>query len=195
MKTPRNHVTTSCFSTWRAVLTACLVATTAACSGGPRGQIADEGGDIGDYRLGAGDKVNVSVFGDPNLSGPHDVDGNGVFTFPLAGSIKAAGLTSTELEGTIRTKLKEYLKDPRVSVEILAYRPFYIVGEVTKPGAYPYVNGMNVVNAVAIAGGFTYRAKDDDFDIERKSNNTTLEAGRTTHVLPGDVIVVRERFF
>jgi protein involved in polysaccharide export with SLBB domain len=172
------------------------VALTACGGGGPRNLQPDPGPSTSTaYHLGPGDKVNVTVFGDDTLSGSHDVDGNGMMSLPLAGSIKVAGLTSDELEAAIRNKFKEYLRDPRVGVEVTSYRPFYIVGEVQKPGSYPYVNGMSVLNAVAIAGGFTYRAKDDDFAIERKSNQTNIRAGRTTQVMPGDVIVVRERFF
>jgi protein involved in polysaccharide export with SLBB domain len=118
--------------------------------------------------LGAGDKVRVHVFGDETLSGEHQIDGRGAFTFPLVGSIEAGGLTSTQLEAALETKLKEYMRAPNVSVEILNYRPFYIVGEIRKPGSYPYVDGLTVVNAVAIAGGFTYRARENEFVIQRK---------------------------
>jgi len=111
-------------------------------------------GPAQEYQLGAGDKVRVQVFGDETLSGEYQVDGRGAFTFPLVGAIAAGGLTSTQLESTLETKLKEYMRAPNVSVEILNYRPFYIVGEIRKPGSYPYVDGMTVVNAVAIAGGF-----------------------------------------
>jgi polysaccharide export outer membrane protein len=145
------------------------------------------------YQLGPGDKIMVNVFGDKNLSGERQVDGSGAFTFPLIGNVQAGGLSSGQLEALLETKLKEYMRQPNVSVEILSYRPFYIVGEVRRPGSYPYVDGMTVMNAIAIAGGFTYRAQEKDFVIQR--NNSSAGAGQVTRIAPGDVIVVRERFF
>ena len=145
------------------------------------------------YKLGPGDKLVINVFGDKNLSGERQVDGAGTFTFPLIGNVQAGGLSSGELEDLLETKLKEYMRQPNVSVEIVSYRPFYIVGEVRRPGSYPYVDGMTVMNAIAIAGGFTYRAQENDFVIQR--NNSSGGAGQVTRIAPGDVIVVRERFF
>jgi polysaccharide export outer membrane protein len=145
------------------------------------------------YKLGPGDKLVINVFGDEKLSGERQVDGAGAFTFPLIGTVKAGGLSSGELENVLETKLKEYMRQPNVSVEIVSYRPFYIVGEVRRPGSYPYVDGMTVMNAIAIAGGFTYRAQEEDFVIQR--NNSSAGAGQVTRIAPGDVIVVRERFF
>jgi protein involved in polysaccharide export with SLBB domain len=167
-----------------------------ACSSSPALPPAMDA-DLGatDYKLGTGDKVNMKVFGDESLSGSYQVDGKGMFSVPLVGSVEAAGLTKNQLEDSLRTKLKRYLNDPRVAVEIESYRPFYIIGEVQKPGSYNYVNGMTVINAVAIAGGFTYRAKDDAFAIRRSADRSTVEGRQMTQVQPGDVIVVRERFF
>jgi len=145
------------------------------------------------YKLGPGDKLVINVFGDKNLSGERQVDGGGAFTFPLIGNVQAGGLSSGQLEALLEGKLKEYMRQPNVSVEILSYRPFYIVGEVRRPGSYPYVDGMTVMNAIAIAGGFTYRAQEKDFVIQR--NNSSGGAGQVTRIAPGDVIVVRERFF
>lgn len=150
------------------------------------------------YRLGAGDRVRVTVFGQEDLSGEFELDGAGRLSLPLIQRVQAAGLTLNELEAAIANKLKpDFLKNPRVSVEVLNYRPFYILGEVKNPGSYPYVNGMTVINAVALAGGYTYRAKENKVtivrtgDIERK----TISADHGTVVLPGDVIQVPERFF
>lgn len=148
-----------------------------------------------DYKLGPGDKVNMKVFGDETLSGAYQVDGKGMFSVPLLGNIEASGLSKNELENVLRTKLRRYLNDPRVAIEIESYRPFYIIGEVQKPGSYNYVNGMTVINAVAIAGGFTYRAKEDAFAIRRAADRSTVEGRQMSQVQPGDVIVVRERFF
>ena len=153
--------------------------------------------DIQGYKLGPGDRIKLTVYDEPNLTGEFNVDGGGNLGVPLIGQIKAGGLTADQLEKKIADKLSpEFLKDPSVNVEIIGYRPFYIVGEVQKPGSYPYVNGMTVINAVALAGGFTYRAREDDFRIKRRGkNNRALEAHPTTEVLPGDVITVRERYF
>lgn len=193
MKTPMNPGA-NYRSAW-SILAIAAVILLAACTSRPQMvAVADTNAQSSHYRLGSGDKVKINVFGDESLSGEHQVDGNGTFNFPLVGNVKAAGLTSTELEQSLRSHLNEYLHDPRVSVEVEGYRPFYIVGEVKNPGSYPYVDGMTVINAVAIAGGFTYRAKENEFDIQRKDNQS-LGAGQVTKVLPGDVIVVRERFF
>ena len=178
----------------RALLALLLLVAVAACSSSALPP-APSTADGGDYRLGSGDKVTVTVFGDDSLSGQHQIEGNGMMSFPLVGNIKAAGLTKAELQTQIVTKLQQYLKDPRIALEIDSYRPFYIMGEVAKPGSYPYVDGMTVLNAVAIAGGFTYRAKEDGFDLRRSSNNNSFNAQPLTPVQPGDVIVVRERYF
>lgn len=150
------------------------------------------------YTLGSGDRVRVSVFGEPSLSGDYQVDGLGKLSFPLIGQVQAGGLTASGLQAKLTTALSpDYVKNPSVSVEILSYRPFYIVGEVRTPGSYPYVAGMSVINGVALAGGFTYRAKKEDFYVTRTvgSQKVQLDANPQTLVEPGDVITVRERFF
>jgi protein involved in polysaccharide export with SLBB domain len=151
------------------------------------------------YRLGSGDRVRVTVYGQPELTGEYQVDGTGQLAFPLIGQIQAGGLTGIGLEQALVDKLKpDYLKNPSVSVEVLTYRPFYIVGEVRQPGSYPYVTGMSVINAIALAGGFTYRARESSFYLSRTGPNgekKRLDASPETPVLPGDVITVRERYF
>lgn len=150
------------------------------------------------YQLGAGDRVRVIVYGQPDLTGEFQVNGTGEIAFPLIGNVDAGGLSATQLESQIASKLQpDYLRDPRVSVEIMTYRPFYIVGEVNNPGNYAYTNGMTVINAVAMAGGFTYRAKEEDFYITRAGDpsNAQQDAQQQTKVRPGDVITVRERWF
>jgi protein involved in polysaccharide export with SLBB domain len=149
------------------------------------------------YKLGSGDRVRVVVFRHEDLSGEFSLDGAGNFAMPLIGEVQAYGTTTRELEQRIAQKLEDgYLVDPQVSVEVLNYRPFYILGEVKAPGSYQYVNGMNVLNAVALAGGFTYRAKQDEFILQRGGTNTAgSEVGIDTPILPGDVITVQERFF
>lgn len=149
------------------------------------------------YRLGSGDKLRVTVFGEEDLSGEFDVTGAGKISLPLIGQVQAAGLTVEETEEAIAAKLREgYLTNPKVNVEVLNYRPFYIMGEVNKPGEYPYSNAMTVLNAVAVAGGFTYRANEDKVFITRnKGQETEHRIDPTVRVLPGDVVRIPERFF
>jgi len=150
------------------------------------------------YRLGSGDEVRVTVFGHKDLSGEFTVDGSGLVALPLVGNIKAGGLALRAFEKNIISALKpDYLKNPRVSAEVMNYRPFYIIGEVKKPGSYPFVNGMSVVNAVALAGGYTYRARENRLLIIRGTDKSREKqpANHDTAVLPGDVIEVPERFF
>ena len=151
-----------------------------------------------DYKLGTGDKLRVIVFGEADLGGEYVVDSGGFVRLPLIGQIHAAGDTVRQFENEVISKLKDgYLKDPRVSAEVLNYRPFYIIGEISKPGEYPYVNGMSVLNAVALAGGYTPRADQRRVYIRRDATGReeTLTADQTTKVNPGDIIRVAERFF
>jgi polysaccharide export outer membrane protein len=150
------------------------------------------------YQLGAGDKLKLVVYGHDDLSGEFDVDGNGIVSLPLVGGVRVGGKSIAEAESAIIKALKpDYLKNPRVSLQVLNYRPFYIIGEVNSPGSYPYVNGITVLEAVAIAGGFTYRAKESRMSIIRGTDptRTETEASPETVVLPGDVIEVPQRFF
>lgn len=155
------------------------------------------GGGV-DYVLGAGDRVSVTVFRHEDLSGEFEVDHSGAVGLPLIGQIQAAGRTAPQVEAAIIAKLKpDYLKNPRVSVQVLSYRPFYIIGEVRAPGSYPYVSGLTVLQAVALAGGFTYRAREDKLSIQRAGDPTGAKrpVQGADAVLPGDVIEVRERYF
>jgi len=150
------------------------------------------------YVLGSGDKVRITVFGEDTLSGEYIVPGEGNISFPLIGDVRASGLTVDGLQKEISTKLKDgYLKDPHVSIEVLNYRPFYILGEVMKPGEYPYTNGLTVLNAVATANGFTYRADTRKVYIKRANGPKEVEfpLKSTTPVAPGDTIRIGERFF
>ena len=150
------------------------------------------------YRLGSGDKVRIQTFGENALTGEFNVSGGGTVSLPLVGDIRAQGLTTGELQIAIQNALKNgYLTDPQVSVEVLNYRPFYILGEVTKPGEYPFTNGLTVLNAVATANGFTYRADTHKVFIKRANETAEheLDLTTTTPVEPGDTIRVKERFF
>jgi protein involved in polysaccharide export with SLBB domain len=166
---------------------------------GSGGVVAEEASAIpDDYRLAAGDRLRVSVYGHDDLSGEFEVDGKGQLSLPLIQDIDAVNKTLNELEVDIKNRLQpDYLKNPRVSVEILSYRPFYIVGEVNDPGSYPFVSGMTVINGVALAGGFTYRAQKTRIKIIRDhpTSKEEIEASANTAVSPGDVIEIGERFF
>jgi polysaccharide export outer membrane protein len=151
-----------------------------------------------DYKLGEGDKLRVTVYGEMDLSGEFLVDDSGFVRLPLVGQIQASGLGLRDFEGKVKSALDAgYLKDARVSVDVINYRPFYILGQVNKPGEYPYVNGMTVLNAVALAGGYTYRASESSIYIRRKGTDKeqSARADQSTKVLPGDIIRIPERFF
>lgn len=172
-----------------------------ACGGGPRAgsgaPVVAEPASV-EYRLGSGDRLRLIVYGEPDLSGEFDVSGTGRVALPLIGQVNAKGLTLHDFERAVEMKLREgYLTDPRVSAEVLNYRPFYIMGEVVKPGEYPYTSGMTVLNAIAVAGGYTYRADDTRVFVarERSQGEQDVRQLETTPVQPGDVIRIPERFF
>ena len=150
------------------------------------------------YLLDAGDRLRITVFGQQDLTNTYTVDKSGHVAFPLVGSVVARGMTPKQMEGTIAKKLQNgYLRNPDVAVEIDRYRPFFIMGEVGSAGQYSYVPGMTVQNAVAIAGGFTARAAQDDADVTRQINGQVM-TGRvplSDPILPGDTIHIRERLF
>ncbi len=149
-----------------------------------------------DYTLGSGDRVKVTVFGEEELSGEFELDGGGAFSMPLIGTVQAMGQSPRALEERVAGLLRDgYLKNPRVSVEVLNYRPFYILGEVNNPGSYPYRSGMNILNAAAVAGGFTFRADEGDIEVSRGGVGEARVMPPETIVQPGDVIRVNERLF
>ena len=149
-------------------------------------------------QLQPGDKIRINVFGENNLSGDYEIDQSGQISLPLAGTIAAVGLTQTELEQALAKKFRsEYLKNPKVTVTIATLRPFYMMGEVTKPGEYPYKSGLNVLTAMAIAGGPTYRASRSTVQIQRRGESSMRDypLSASVPILPGDVIKVPERYF
>lgn len=151
-----------------------------------------------DYHLGAGDKLRLTVFGEDNLSGQYVVSTTGKLAIPLIGEINAQGASTAEVERMIDAKLRDgYLRDPRVSLEVMTYRPFYILGEVSRPGEYPYTADLTVVKAVATANGYTYRANTKRVYIKHvgEAVEKPYPAGSTTMVAPGDTIRVTERLF
>jgi len=163
------------------------------------GRVRPRPGRDAEYRLGANDRLRITVFGQPTLTGEYTLDGNGTLAFPLIGAVRANGMTTNELQRAIATKLEpDYLVNPSISAEVLSRRPFYVIGEVQKPGNYPYVTDMTALNAVAIAGGFTYRAKTTQFYLKRLDQDgkmVRVVARPDTLVRPGDTLEVRERYF
>ena len=160
--------------------------------------ITDPGVTDVSYRLGAGDKLQINVFNQADLTGEYTLDANGRFTMHLIGKVKAKGLTPTELEALLVSKLKpDYLVNPRVSVRMQNFRPFYIMGEVKNPSSYAYVNGMTYLTAVAIAGGYTYRGKKDWAYVIRGDDpeREELKLDVNAKVRPGDIIRIAERLF
>jgi protein involved in polysaccharide export with SLBB domain len=150
------------------------------------------------YRLSIGDKLHILVFGQDDVSGEFQIDGAGNITMPLLGQVHAASRTLTELRADITTALdRDYIVNPKVSIEVLNYRPFYILGQVASPGSYPYVTGMDVRQAVAIAGGFTPRARTSTVTVIRQSAQgaVKIEATPDVPVLPGDTIEIQRRLF
>lgn len=172
----------------------------AACASTPAmgGPVEQAPAGITGYRLGAGDEIKVTVYGEPDLSGSFVVDGEGRIAMSLIGQTPVANLTLAEASQSLEARLKDgYLRDPKVTAELVKGRPYYILGEVNKPGEYPFVSGLTVMNAIASAGDFTYRA--DKVRILVKSadspNEREVELTPTTAVRPGDTIRIRERFF
>jgi polysaccharide biosynthesis/export protein len=154
--------------------------------------------DAGPYTLDSGDRLRIVVFGQDGLSNSYAVDASGHIAMPLIGSVLARGATTDELSARVAERLRQgYIREPHVAVEIEAYRPFFILGEVTAPGQYPYVANMTVETAVAIAGGFGPRGFRKQVTISRNLGGRALrfEAPVTCQIRPGDTIIVQERWF
>jgi protein involved in polysaccharide export with SLBB domain len=150
------------------------------------------------YQLGAGDKLSITVFNQDDLSGEYTINGSGRFVMPFIEGIQAEGLTIPELSDLIISKLKpDYLLNPRVSIEVLNFRPYYIIGEIGSTGSYPFVEGITYLNAVAIAGGFSYRARKKYVMVKRAEDveGEELKLQLNDFVRPGDIIRVTERLF
>ncbi|MFZ2726917.1 MAG: polysaccharide biosynthesis/export family protein [Methylococcaceae bacterium] len=150
------------------------------------------------YRLGSGDKVKITVFHQDDLNGEYTIDGTGNISLPLVGNIAAKNLTLEELNKKLEDALSpDYLLNPKITIQVLNYRPFYIMGEVANPSSYPYVSGMTYLTAIAIAGGFTYRAKEDVVYVIHGNDPAQKEIPTKVDlpVIPGDIIRVDERLF
>lgn len=182
----------------RLLMTAFLALALQACSAG--GVISERPltGNDEPYQLDSGDQVRVVVFGQEDLTGEYTIDGSGQISMPLVNGIQARGLTIQELEAEVARVLGEsLLRNPNVSAQVISFRPFFILGEVTQSGQYPYVNGMTARTAVAIAGGFTYRADQSYVRVTRKRDGKLIELELPMDELirPGDTVYVTERYF
>ena len=152
----------------------------------------------GEYKLGLGDKLRVNVYGERDLSGEYQVSGGGVLTMPLIGDVPAVGLTAREIEQALVNRYKSgILVNPSISVEVYSFRPFFVLGEVERPGSYPTQEGMTLLGAIATSGGYTYRANTKKVFLRRADDKTEYEVDPTQpiKVAPGDVIRVGERHF
>lgn len=150
------------------------------------------------YILGTGDKVRINVFGQQDLNGEYEIDGAGTVQLPLVGQMKAAGLTVQEFQKEVVAAFANgYLVNPNIGITVTNYRPYYIMGEVNKPGPYSYVSGMNIITAIALAGGYTPRADKSEVYVRRNGSTKEVElpSDETTRVNPGDIVRVAERFF
>jgi polysaccharide export outer membrane protein len=151
------------------------------------------------YHLAANDEIKVWVFGFDAINSTYIVGNDGALSLPFIGAIPVAGRSTTELEKSIAAQLMErdLARHPQVSVQITKYRPFYIAGEVQKPGQYPYVPGLTMEKAVSMAGGYTFRARQDSATVTRKQGDRTIRARARaeTPLMPDDSIVVPEAWF
>jgi polysaccharide export outer membrane protein len=148
--------------------------------------------------LASGDKIEVKVFGQQELTGEYEIDETGAVPFPLIGQLKAVGLTPRQLERKVANELEGgYLRDPKVSVAVLSYKPIYVMGRVKNVGEYPYKAGLNVISSIALAGGYTRRASTGYVYLRRQGSaeEKEVQASTAVPVYPGDVIRVPERYF
>lgn len=150
------------------------------------------------YTFSEGDIIGIKVFREPDLSSEYKVDADGFLSFPMIGKVKVAGLDADDVAKLLRDELKKgYLKKPDIMVSAVSYRPFSILGEVSSPGNYEFVEGFTVADAVAKAGGFTYRSNQKEVELLRRAENGWVKADANIGeiVKPGDIIYVRERLF
>ncbi len=151
-----------------------------------------------DYVLGVGDVLRVNVYGQAEMTGEYKIEQNGDISFPLINDVPASGFTAGELEAAIADKLDpEYIVSPRVSIEVLNYRNLFVLGEVQAPGKYEFAPNMTVLQAIATAGGYTYRANEDTAEVTRhvKGALKTFTVDQTTMLKPGDTVVIKRRWF
>jgi polysaccharide export outer membrane protein len=178
------------------LLSACSSVPNEVVSTGDRYVPQDAG--VEDYRLGAGDKLKVSVFNEPTLSGEFSVGTDGMLSLPLVGDLRVLGDSATIVASKYQSALANgYLRDPKVSAEIISFRPFFILGEVKTPGQFPYASGMTALNAIALAQGFSPRAERSVVFIRRAgaADEVAFRLSPDLRVWPGDTIRIGEKYF
>lgn len=177
----------------------CVMATFVGLSTSGQAQQPQQPKQAQEYKLGAGDKIRVVVLADPEFSGDYEVDASGNISVRMVGRLPVLGMTTGELEAALTERYRSggYLRNPKLSVELLLARPFYVLGEVIKPGFFPYIAGLTVAQAIAIAGGYTRRASTSRMKIKRFGSPAGSEEPVTEDsvVNPGDILRVPERFF
>lgn len=170
-----------------------------ACAGSRPELKPDVPGQIATYTLAPGDRMRISVYNEPALSGEYSVTGDGNVSYPLIGNVNVSGKSIEQTQEMLRTQLGGgYVKDPRVTIEVINYRPYYMLGEVGKAGQFPFSVGLTVTQAIAIAGGFSYRANQKVIYVKRADdpNERQIDIRKNTaYVQPGDTIRVGERYF
>lgn len=175
------------------------LAMTAGCTTANAGLDPIAAPQISPYRLGAGDEVRITVYGFDQMTNSYAVSDTGTISLPLLPPLTVAGQTVADVEQAVGAalKAKELVNDPSVSAQVVKYRPFFILGEVQRPGQYPYVPGMSVLTAVTIAGGYTFRAEKKKAVITRPTGNSIAKGSgeQTTLIAPGDTILIRESWF
>lgn len=178
------------------VVSTCLLLVLASCAADPPAMTAASSVPSG-YLLDSGDKLRINVFNEEKLTGDYAVSSAGTVAMPLIGTVQVRGLTADQLAAALTGQLKTFVNDPRVAAEVLTYRPYYILGEVNRPGEYPFVNGMRIEQAIAAAGGYTYRANQTRVFVQRGETGERTVALRDSpvRVMPGDTIRVGERYF
>lgn len=152
-----------------------------------------------EYKLQPGDEIHLRILGEDSLSGTYALSTDGMAALPLIGEVKLAGLTEAQADALIKTRLEDgYLVDPQISVIVARYQPVYVLGEVRNPGKYDYMPGMTVLNAAALAGGFTYRADRETARVHKKragGPESYSDLSMESAIRPGDVLIIQERFF
>jgi polysaccharide export outer membrane protein len=183
------------------LLLGCLLATGQAQAGTPKQSVKEANQAlVSGYQIATGDKLHVTVFDEVNLTGDYEVADDGTVAMPLIDPVGANGLTAVELAKAIAGKLAQggYVLSPKVAVEVTEHRPFYILGEVAKPGEYPYSGDLTLNQAVAKAGGFTARANKRIIKLQRQSSELATRIkldGTPLKIAPGDTIIIQEAFF
>ena len=167
-----------------------------ACASGPRTTAIPDSEK--DYVLGVGDVLRISVYGEADLTGEFKVEQDGTVSFPLINDVPAAGFTAKDVETSIADKLNpSYIVDPRVTIEVLNYRSVYVLGEVNQPGRFEFAPNMTILQAIATAGGYTYRANEQSAEVTRhvKGALKTFVVNQDTMLKPGDTVVIKRRWF